>query len=109
MSKEIRNVEINGQDYYIVGESSARSNSVKVYDDTSNGTRDKEDILVQRRENKSRWLEPIRLGTHEPTALPEMMQNALTEAVQEVEQERLQSQKIDELVDNVKETYEDER
>lgn len=103
MTKETRTVTINEQSYHIIGESTKRKNIATVYDDDHPGRRE-DAVMAKKKERKEKWLGLVSNNVQD---LPNLMQDALTEAVQEVEQERLQSEQIDEMVDNVKETYEE--
>lgn len=99
---ERRRVTINEQSYRVIGKVKNRSIRAKVYDDGTPSAN--QDPMVEIREPTVKWLGLRDIDSHRQ--LPEIMQDALTEAVEEVENERLESEEIDERVKNVKETYE---
>lgn len=102
-TKETRTVTINDHSYYVVGKESDRRVTAKVYDDDSSGRMD-DNLMVEKSSRKNKWFGQKRVSYPK---LPELMQDALSKAVESVEQERLQKEEIDERIDNVRETYEE--
>jgi len=101
-NKERRRVTINDQKYYIVGKEDSRRVQATVYDDEQNGTRDGNEMVEVKESKKGTF------GFRDKPArsLPEVMQDALSQAVESVEHERMQSEEIDSRVEEIKETYE---
>lgn len=100
--KETRTVKINGQKYHLVGKRESHKNIASVY--SKETTTNKNTLMAKKKSMKKKW---AGLKDRENyVSLPELMQKALTEAVESVEKEREQSEKIDEAVENIKETYE---
>lgn len=101
-NKERRRVTINDQDYYIVGEESSRSVKATVYDDEQSGTATDNEMVEVKESKKGTF------GFRDKPArsLPEIMQDALSQAVESVEHERMQSEEIDSRVEEIKDTYE---
>ncbi len=98
---ESRRVKINDKRYRIVGYENGRKVEAIVYeDDGPSGSTMAEVVELKHR---LRGLVPVKRSHR---SLPEVMQDALTKAVEQVENKRLTEEEIDERIDNVKETYE---
>lgn len=100
--RERRCVTINGKEYSVVGVVKSTKIDARVFD--LDESEPNSDPIVSMTERRTKWLGFRERDHHK--SLPDVMQGALSSAVESVENERMESEEIDERIENIKETYE---